>query len=99
MKRIGLEYNFHSLYQAVLEKLKLPKLNQYLLSSTFEAIRGYLRSETIVINSEEKAILKNLGNWLGLMTLARNKPLLQKDLALKVCPVGVTYNSNFYVQR
>lgn len=29
-------------------------------------------------------MLKNLGSWLGNLTLARNKPLIHKKLALKV---------------
>lgn len=83
-KRLSLEYNFHSLYQAVIDKLKSIRLNQLLLTNTLEAIHAFLKSDTIITSSEEKQALKNLGNWLGILTLSKNKPLLQKDLGLKV---------------
>ncbi len=83
-KRLSLEYNFHSLYQAVIDKLKSSRLSQLLLSNTLEAIHAFLKSETSTTSSEERQALKNLGNWLGILTLSKNKPLLQKDLGLKV---------------
>ena len=33
--------------------------------------------------SNERALLKNLGVWLGLLTFAKNKPVLSKELELK----------------
>jgi CCR4-NOT transcription complex subunit 1 len=40
-------------------------------------------SEKLIIDSNERKILKDLGSWLGIVTLARNKPILMKDLELK----------------
>lgn len=34
-------------------------------------------------NSTERTHLKNLGGWLGLLTLARDKPIKQKNIAFK----------------
>jgi len=36
-----------------------------------------LRSDKGVSNFSDRSLLKNLGHWLGLMTLAKNKPILQ----------------------
>lgn len=48
------------------------------------AIQALLRSQRITVNPAERTLLKNLGSWLGNLTLARNKPLIHKRLALKV---------------
>jgi CCR4-NOT transcription complex subunit 1 len=42
-----------------------------------------LYSERILKESNDRALLKNLGTWLGLLTFARNKPVLSRDLELK----------------
>lgn len=42
-----------------------------------------LYSERILKESNDRALLKNLGTWLGLLTYARNKPVLSRDLELK----------------
>lgn len=42
-----------------------------------------LRSDKVMDNFSHKSLLKNLGHWLGMMTLAKNKPLLLKDINLK----------------
>jgi len=43
-----------------------------------------LKSPRVTANPAERTLLKNLGSWLGNLTLARNKPLIHKKLALKV---------------
>lgn len=42
-----------------------------------------LYSERILKESNDRALLKNLGTWLGFLTFARNKPVLSRDLELK----------------
>ena len=37
-----------------------------------------LRADKTTNNFSDRAILKNLGHWLGMQTLAKNKPILQK---------------------
>ena len=46
-------------------------------------IKKLIISEKLLKDNTEKNILKHLGSWLGIMTLARNKPILSKDLELK----------------
>ena len=38
-------------------------------------------------NAVEKQMLKNLGCWLGALTLSRDRPILHKHLSLKVSPL------------
>jgi CCR4-NOT transcription complex subunit 1 len=48
------------------------------------AIRfAHRRSPKITILTSERSLLKNLGSWLGAITLARNKPILHRMLDCK----------------
>lgn len=42
-----------------------------------------IKSEKCKHSSGERSILKNLGSWLGQLTIAKQRPVLQKDLDLK----------------
>ena len=35
-----------------------------------------LRSDKGVANFSDRSLLKNLGHWMGMLTLAKNKPIL-----------------------
>ena len=43
----------------------------------FCPLQVILKADKTSNNFSDRAILKNLGRWLGLQTLARNKPILQ----------------------
>nr|XP_036218793.1 CCR4-NOT transcription complex subunit 1 isoform X1 [Bactrocera oleae] len=83
LKRASLEFNFHSLYFNFLEALKNPEINKYVTKETLRNIKVLLRSDKGVVNFSDRSLLKNLGHWLGMMTLGRNKPILQIELDLK----------------
>lgn len=36
-----------------------------------------MRSDKGIANFSDRSLLKNLGHWLGMLTLGRNKPILQ----------------------
>lgn len=80
---MSLEPNFHHLYQQFLDRLRIPELYPHILRASIENAKALLRSEKIKESISERALLKNLGSWLGQLTLARNRPLLHKDLYLK----------------
>lgn len=42
-----------------------------------------LRSDKGIANFSDRSLLKNLGHWLGMLTLGRNKPIFHNDLDLK----------------
>ena len=83
VKRISIEQNFHPLYLAFLDKLGLPQLAQLILRYTYDNIKTLLLSEKLKTDISERSVLKHLGSWLGLLTLAKNKPIYHKDLSPK----------------
>ncbi|POM73330.1 CCR4-NOT transcription complex subunit, partial [Phytophthora palmivora] len=83
VKRISTQPNYHTVYLIFIEKLMRPELEHEILKRTLQNARKLLTSGTITTNSQQRSLLKNLGSWLGVFTLARNKPLLQRDLDLK----------------
>lgn len=42
-----------------------------------------MRSDKGIANFSDRSLLKNLGHWLGMLTLGRNKPILHVDLDIK----------------
>lgn len=82
-KRAALEQNFQPLYANFLYELKNPKLIEAMTRVTYKNIKHLLRLDKKADNINERTVLKNLGQWLGLLTLARNKPILHVDLDLK----------------
>lgn len=83
IKRVSIEPNFHALYLAFLEVLQLHPLDEQILRQTLANIFVLLRSAKTDSSSSERSLLKNLGSWLGGLTLARNRPILYNDLCLK----------------
>lgn len=85
VKRISTQANFHSLYLSLLDNLgEYGKgLVEAILDSVYHNIGKLLRSPKITTSSSERSYLKNLGIWLGQITLARNRPILQIMLDCK----------------
>ena len=85
VKRISTQANFHSLYLSFLDYLGDygKGLVEAILKSAYHNIGKLLRSPKITTSSSERSYLKNLGIWLGQITLARNRPILQIMLDCK----------------
>ncbi|XP_013418035.1 CCR4-NOT transcription complex subunit 1 [Lingula anatina] len=83
MKRASIEPNFHTLYANFAEVLKIQPLSDMIISETYRNIKILLRSDKAVANFSDRTLLKNLGHWLGMLTLAKNKPILHVDIDLK----------------
>lgn len=77
MKRASIELNFHALYSNFLDCLRLPEINKMVTRETFRNIKVLLRSDKGIANFSDRSLLKNLGHWLGMLTLGRNRPILQ----------------------
>ncbi|KAI4469623.1 ccr4-not transcription complex [Holotrichia oblita] len=91
MKRASIELNFHALYSNFLDVLKVPDVNRMVTKETYRNIKVLLRADKVIANFSDRSLLKNLGHWLGMLTLARNKPILQNDLDLKSLLVEAYY--------
>jgi CCR4-NOT transcription complex subunit 1 len=83
VKRAKLEPNYHSLYLDLLEKFNHKGLSTEVLRETYINVVKLLNSETTLSNSTERTHLKNLGSWLGGLTLARDKPIKFKNISFK----------------
>ncbi len=83
VKRVSIEPNFHTLYSQFIDTLKKESMNENILTETYRNIKVLLRSDKNDQKFCDRALLKNLGSWLGLITLAKNKPILHKDIDLK----------------
>lgn len=77
------EPNFHDLYMRMLDIVNDNRLNKQVISSTYASIISILNSSDAAISSQERSRLKNLGCWLGYLTLARDKPIKHKNIAFK----------------
>lgn len=83
VKRISTQPNLHAVYIAVLDYLSHPLLGKTIMNSTFHNVTKLLQSPKIQSSSSERSLLRNLGIWIGQMTLAKNKVLLHRNLDLK----------------
>lgn len=82
-KRVSIEPNNHILYSQFLDLVKVPAVNRGVVETTYEIVKLLLASDKITTCSGERTLLKNLGSWLGLLTIAKNKPLRANKLSLK----------------
>lgn len=83
VRRVSIEPNNHELYSSLLDELNLQGLNEVIVEETYTNIDLLIQSENTVNSSSDKNLLKNLGTWLGRLTIAKNKPIRHKDLSFK----------------
>ncbi|OIW00926.1 hypothetical protein TanjilG_10004 [Lupinus angustifolius] len=80
MKRASIEPNFHDLYLKFLDIVNSKALNKEIVKATYENCKVLLGSELIKSSSEERSLLKNLGSWLGKLTIGRNQVLRAREI-------------------
>ena len=89
-QRAPIESNFHAMYLNL--NLKLGKKELFtlmtketygLLNRILENDKAYGVTEKSSIQGNDKNSLKNLGSWLGMLTIGRNKPIVMKDFDMK----------------
>ncbi|KAI8341463.1 CCR4-Not complex component, Not1-domain-containing protein [Chlamydoabsidia padenii] len=83
VKRASIEPNYHDLYLMLLDAIHSRLLQEHVLRETYANIQILLNSDKTVSSSSERSLLKNLGSWLGGMTLARNRPIRHKNISFK----------------
>ncbi|KAI1714357.1 CCR4-Not complex component, not1 domain-containing protein [Ditylenchus destructor] len=92
IKRVAMEQNYQPLYNNFLLSIKNACLDSHVEYETFKNAMTLLRSDKEKATFADRLLLKNLGQWLGLITLARDKPILIKDLDLKLLLVRAFHN-------
>lgn len=83
VRRVSIEPNNHELYSTLLDELEMSTLTDAVIEETYVNINLLLQSEGIVDSSSDRNLLKNLGSWLGRLTIAKNRPIRHKDLSIK----------------
>lgn len=75
--------NFQGLYLQILDLFNQKQLWQEVLRETYASVAKILNAESTMQSSTERSNLKNLAVWLGLLTLARNQPILHRNISFK----------------
>ena len=83
IQRVSIEANFQKLYSSFLDAMDNEELNRAMIETTYDNIKVLLASDKVLSSSSERSLLKNLGSWLGLLTIAKNRPIRSKHLDLK----------------
>ncbi|KAK0709555.1 CCR4-Not complex component, Not1-domain-containing protein [Lasiosphaeria miniovina] len=82
-ERAKMQPNYHHVYLDLVKQFEDRALWGKVLRETYVSVSRMLNSELTLQNTTERTHLKNLGGWLGLLTLARDKPIKQKNVAFK----------------
>ena len=80
--RVSNDNRFQHLYLELIDHQRQPDLFHKVLKISYMAVHSILKSPKLV-QSSERTQLKNLGLWIGSMTLARNRPVMHIDIAIK----------------
>ncbi|CAH6723741.1 general negative regulator of transcription subunit 1 [[Candida] jaroonii] len=79
--RAKIEPNYHKLYCDLVNKLDNAILHEYILNVSLSEVSNLIRNFKDTFN--ERNHLKNLGSWLGQITLASDRPLKRNQIGLK----------------
>lgn len=82
-ERAKMQPNYHHVYLELVKIFEDNALWTEVLRETYISVARMLNSELTMQNSTERTHLKNLGGWLGLLTLARDRPIKHKNIAFK----------------
>ncbi|KAL0397729.1 UNVERIFIED_CONTAM: CCR4-NOT transcription complex subunit [Sesamum calycinum] len=66
--------------QYMVMKSNLKALNKEIVQATYENCKVLLGSELIKSSVEERSLLKNLGSWLGKITIGKNQVLRAREI-------------------
>ncbi|EDO05906.1 CCR4-Not complex component Not1 family protein [Babesia bovis T2Bo] len=82
--RASKEQNLHDVFVLFIENIKAPKVFDMAIQITYSCISACLKH---IVDQKElpsyRTLLKNLGSWLGRITIGRNIPIMSRRLDLK----------------
>ncbi|KAI5950268.1 CDC39 [Candida jiufengensis] len=73
------EPNNHTLYVELVKSISDPVFTEYVMNTTIREVIESIKMS----NDNKRHNLKNLGSWLGKLTLANNQPLKRNLIAMK----------------
>ena len=77
------QLNFQGLYLQLLESFNKKILWQEVQRETYVSCAKMLNAQATMESALERTNLKNLASWLGSLTLARNQPILHRNISFK----------------
>ena len=75
--------NFQALYLQLLENFDSKILWQEVVRETYASCAKMLNAESTLTSTLDRNNLKHLASWLGCLTLARDQPILHRNLSFK----------------
>ena len=82
-ERAKLEPNLQQLYLDMLKLLGNKTLWNEVLRETYVSVQRILNAESTMNSPAERKNLKSLANWLGSLTIARDKPIKHNNISFK----------------
>ncbi|WEW55069.1 CCR4-NOT core subunit cdc39 [Emydomyces testavorans] len=82
-QRAKVQPNFQQLYLDLLDLINDKALWAEVLRETYVSAIRLLNAESTLNSSTDRAHLKNLGGWLGSLTIAKDKPIKHKNIYFK----------------
>lgn len=79
-QRVRLELNNQELYKNFLLSLEEPVLSAEVLRETYVSVAKSISARSTMDSQVERTHLKNLGAWLGSLTLAQDKPIRHRNI-------------------
>ncbi|KAK5954222.1 CCR4-NOT core subunit cdc39 [Knufia fluminis] len=79
-QRARLELNNQELYNSVLLRLSDSALSSEVLRETYVSLVKIMSARSTMESQVERTHLKNLGAWLGSLTLAQDKPIKHRNI-------------------
>ncbi|KAJ1918240.1 CCR4-NOT core subunit cdc39 [Mycoemilia scoparia] len=83
VKRASQEPNYHTLYLKFIDGLNSTVLSKCILFETYTNIYKLMNAASTVSSSRDRLQLKNLGSWLGGLTVSRDRPILRENVSFK----------------
>jgi CCR4-NOT transcription complex subunit 1 len=82
-ERAKMQPNYHALYLNLVKLFQNKNLWKHVLRETYASAFRTLNSESTMTSAHDRTHLKNLAIWLGSLTLARDQPILHKNISFK----------------
>lgn len=81
--RAKMQPNYHQLYLRIVQQFENKTLWAEVLRETYVSVVRMLNADSTASMASERTLLRNLGDWLGSLTLARDQPIRHRNVAFK----------------
>ncbi|CDR94810.1 transcriptional regulatory protein, putative [Babesia bigemina] len=82
--RASKEQNLHEVFVIFIENVKIPKIFDMAIQITYACISACLKNIVEFKGlASYRTLLRNLGSWIGRITVGRNMPIMSRHLDLK----------------